>query len=378
LTASVGTETRSIDFAVATGADDADLRALLRQNPMAGEISVAFTREPDALAAGAISGEPHHTIIARDRADGRAVGMGSRSVYDAFFGGKPCRIGYLSQLRIGSGYRGRAGLLSEGYRLIQSLRRCDELPFDLTTIVSDNRPALRVLEAGLRGVPAYRKLDSLTTAIVPLWRHRSSSRSGGVRIETASIEQLDGIAQCLERNHRRYQFAPRWRASDLTGGPKSRGLTAPDFLIATVNDRLAGCFALWDQSSFKQIVVDSYGPTMRRLNPCLRLVSKVARTPALPEPGHPISYVFGSHIAVDDDRPEVFESLFREACNEARARGHACLILGFASRHPFLQVIRRICRAWTYSSIVYAVCWDGERAPGGIEEGRTHLEVALL
>jgi hypothetical protein len=375
----VCTTSRRVEFNVATSADDPDLRSLLRQNPMAGEISVSFAREPDALAAGAISGDPHHTIIARDGAGGRPVGMGSRSVYTAFVDGEPCRIGYLSQLRIDAAYRGRVGLLSEGYRLIRSLRGPGELPFDLTTIVADNRPALRVLEAGLRGVPSYRRLESFTTAIVPLWRRRRASQSSAFRIERASMDRLPDVACCLERYGQRYQFAPHWRSGELTGGSRSRGLSPRDFLIATAKDRVIGCFALWDQTSFKQIVVNSYGPTMRRWYPWLRVLSKVASTPELPAPGWPIRYVFGSHIAVDDDRPEVFEALFLEACNEARLRGHACLIVGFADRHPFLQVVRRACRPWTYSSLVYAVCWNDDRAADGIVNARLpHLEVALL
>src|SRR5512145_1569572 len=150
---------RSVEFKVATNADDPDLRRMLKANPLPGEITVSLEREPNALAAGAISGDPHHTIIAHDRANGRPIGMGSRSVYSGYCNGVPCRIGYLSQLRVERPYRGRIRLLTDGYRLIRALRRADELPFDLTTIVADNRPARRVLGAGLRELPVYQELE---------------------------------------------------------------------------------------------------------------------------------------------------------------------------------------------------------------------------
>jgi hypothetical protein len=369
----------SIEFKIATAADDPDLRQLLRTNLMPGEIAVSLEREPNALAAGAISGDPHHTIIAHDRAEGRPVGMGGRSVYSGFLNGQPCRIGYLSQLRVERAYRGRIRLLSEGYRLIRSLRRSDELPFDLTTIVADNRAALRVLGAGLRDLPSYRELEPFTTFVVPLWRRRRTRWSREFRIERGSAETIREIADCLDRNRCRFQFAPRWTAGELLSPERSRALSPRDFFIATASGKVIGCLALWDQSSFKQIVVHSYGPAMRRWRPWADLLSRVAGTPRLPLPGLPIPHVFVSHLAVDDDRPDVFSALFVEACNDARARGHACLVAGFAERHPFTRVTRRAYHAWSYSSIIYTVYWDdGSTADGAIDGRVPHLEVGLL
>ena len=53
----------SIDFRLATVTDDPDLRRLLRENPMQGEISVSLEREPDLFMAGSIEGERHDTIV---------------------------------------------------------------------------------------------------------------------------------------------------------------------------------------------------------------------------------------------------------------------------------------------------------------------------
>jgi hypothetical protein len=370
---------RSVEFTVATNADDPDLRRMLKTNPLPGEITVSLEREPDALAAGAISGDPHHTIIARDPVDGRPIGMGSRSVYSGYCNGVPCRIGYLSQLRVERPYRGRIRLLSDGYRLIRGLRRADELPFDLTTIVADNRPARRVLGAGLRELPVYRELEPFTTLVVPVWRRHRMRRSREFTIARGSLETIPDIAECLERNRPRLQFAPRWTACDLSSPLRSRGLSPGDFVIAIAAGRVVGCLAVWDQRSFKQIVVQGYGPALQRWRPVTDLVARVAGTPTLPAPGRPIPHAFVSHVAIDDDRHEVFGALFVEACNDARGRGLVCLIAGFAERHPFLRVIRNTCRAWSYSSLIYAVQWnEGGTVDASIDGRMPHLEVGLL
>jgi hypothetical protein len=369
----------SIDFSVATVSDDPDLRQLLRENPMQGEISVSLEREPDLFMAGSIEGERHHTIVARDRSRGRPVGMASRSVYNGFLNGTPCSLGYLSQLRVDRVYRGRVGLLPQGYALIRSLRGETDLPFDLSSIVTDNRTARRVLGAGLSGIPTYQELEPFTTLMLPLWRQQKTRAQSELLIERGSPERMEEIATCLERNRVRYQFAPRWTARELLSPERSRGLAPRDFFVAVRRGAVVGCVAIWDQSGFKQIVVRNYGATMRRWRPIVEISARLFGTPRLPSPGRPIPHVYLSHVAVDDDDVDVFSALLARAYNEARERRHACLVAGFAERHPFLPVIQRSYRAWTYSSILYAVCWDGGTAAlEGIDRRVPHLEVGLL
>src|SRR6185436_3084470 len=113
--------------------------------------------------------------------------------------------------------------------------------------------------------------------------------------------------------------------------------------------------------------------------PLVEVSARLLGTPRLPRPGRAISHAYLSHVAVDDDDAEVFEALLARACNDAYDAGHACLIVGFADRHPFLPIVQRHYRSWTYSSVLYAVCWeDGPAALAGIDRRIPHLEVGLL
>ena len=92
-----------LTFQLATPADDAAVRELLRQTPMAGEMQLSFERESCAFAADAVKGDFHQTIVAKDRG-GQIVGMGGRSIRDAYINGQPARLDILgsceSRLRI--------------------------------------------------------------------------------------------------------------------------------------------------------------------------------------------------------------------------------------------------------------------------------------
>ncbi|HEV3458907.1 MAG TPA: hypothetical protein VHG32_20340, partial [Thermoanaerobaculia bacterium] len=298
---------------LATAADEPELRRLLRDRPMDGEIRVTLEREPDASLAAAVEGEPHATIVARRR-DGSLRGMGSRAVADAFVNGLPCRLGYLGQLRLDHGER-RAGLLrllAAGYDGLRRLRAPEEAPFDLTAVLADNRAARRLLGAGLPGLPAYVEVGAFTTLVVPGARRRGSWPAAaaapappGVRIERGDPARMPEVAACLERNRRRYQCAPRFSAAQLLSPVRSRGLSPGDFHLAISSGggassgsgasggggasagssgsssagggdrggRVVGCLALWDQSGFKQVVVRGYGRRLALLRPALNGLS---------------------------------------------------------------------------------------------------------
>jgi hypothetical protein len=357
--------------------DDPELRRLLRDNPMEGEIRVSLEREPDAFLAAAVEGEPHRTIVARDPATGGIVGMGSRSVWNAFINGRPCRLGYLSQLRVDRAHRRRKRLLTAGYDLIRSFRSADEMPFDLTSIVADNEVARRLLGAGLPGLPTYREIEDWMTMIVPTAsRPRRVTR---VRIERGTPDRMAAVAACLERNRRRYQLAPRFSAAELMSPERSRGLSPEDFFLAMADGEVVGSLALWDQSAFKQVVVRGYASRLSRWRPWVNLLAPWLGTPRLPDPGQPLPHAYLSHLAVDGDDPEIFRALVEAAHAEARARRYVYVVIGLAARHPWRAWIESRFNPRTYASVLYAVHWeDGAQAVADLDERMPHVEVALL
>lgn len=359
---------------LATPADEPELRRLLRDNPMDGAIRVSLEREPDAFLAAAVEGDPHHTIVARDPRTGTVVGMGSRSVWNAFVNGEPRRLGYLSQLRVDRAFRGRRHLLAAGYALLRNLRGPDETSFDLTSIIADNRTARRLLGAEVPGLPRYRELAPFVTLILSSPRPRRPPQ--GVQVERGTPASLKGVADCLARNRRRYQAAPFFSEDDLLSPERSRGLAPESFHLALADGRVAGCLALWDQSGFKQAVVRGYAPRLARWRPWINRLAPLLHTPRLPDPGSTLPHAYVSHLAVDEDDPDLFQALIESACAESRSAGYASLVLGLAARHPWLAWLRRRFRAREYPSILYTVHWDDEEAV--LDDRLPHVEAALL
>src|SRR5262245_37469483 len=92
---------------LATPAADADLRHIMAQTPMEGQIAVSFRREPSWFAAAVVDGRERQVVVCRDTESGRLVGFGSRSVREVYVNGAPATVGYLSSLRLLAEHRNR-------------------------------------------------------------------------------------------------------------------------------------------------------------------------------------------------------------------------------------------------------------------------------
>ncbi|MCG3150432.1 MAG: hypothetical protein PCFJNLEI_03918 [Verrucomicrobiae bacterium] len=153
------TLTSQLTCGFATDADDAGLRVLLRETPIGGAIRLSFEREPSYFASVRREGSRHYTVCAREA--GQIVAMASRTVW-------PTGVGYLHQLRIAPSHRHLTRqFLRVGFRMLRESHAADEAPYDVTTIVSDNHVARRVLEAGLPGLPVYRPIEKIVTLLLP-------------------------------------------------------------------------------------------------------------------------------------------------------------------------------------------------------------------
>ncbi len=373
-----------LDVEAARPGDDDAIRELLRRRAMGGQIRLTLEREPSAWLAAGVEGEHHHTVVAREHATGRILGLGSRAVRDVWVDGERARMGYLAQLRLAPELPAGRRLLAAGYRSCDRHRRDDELPYDLTSIVTGNAPARRLLERGLPGFPRYQRLCRLVTLTIPTLRRsplRGLKRLAWSRersVQRATEATLPAIVQCLERNLRRYQFAPAWTEDDLRSTVRTRGLEATDFLIRS--DRgglLTGCVAIWDQRGFKQVVVRGYAPALRRFRPLMNLLLVAARRPRLPPPGSVLELAYLSHLAVDGDRAGVAVELIRTARREAGRRGLDYLVLSFTESHPMLPAVRRAFPARELESILYLVRPSDSTIPE-VGERCPYVEAAIL
>jgi hypothetical protein len=326
--------------------------------------------------AASIAGDPHQTLVARDCATGRLAGLAARSVRTMFVNGRATRVGYLGQLRVARGCRSLRTLIDEGFAFCRALHAQGDASAYLTSLVSDNDAARRLLvERRSATAPRFTPIDGLTTCAIPVrQRRRQDDR---VRTCPGTPDLVNEIAACLQRNLRRYQFAPCWESEELTS--RLPGLSPTDFGVAVDAQRVVGCAALWDQRAFKQVVVRGYSPALRRARPFVNLAGRWLGTPHLPAIGEQLQFGYLSHVAVDDDRVDILGALMAAQIGRARRAGLDYVIAAFPDRHPFQRAVRRTWRHRAYASVLYAACWsDGETFVRSLDGRAAQPEVAIL
>jgi hypothetical protein len=374
-------EPRAGGFAVdiASAADDAEVRGLLRNASFGGDVRISLEREPDSMLAASIEGDEHCALIARHVRTGAIAGVASRAVRDAFVNGVPGRIVYLGQLRIDPQFSRHRALLAAGFDRVRAEQTAAAPQLHLASVVADNVAARRLLSRRARGWPTFEAVDNLLSLAIPARPRNASRHSPDVRCERGSIADLDAIVACLGRNGARFQFHPRWSRADMTG-PRTRGLSLDDFIVARRDGALVGCVACWDQRAFKQVRVRGYSPRLSRWRPIVNACSRITRAPHLPRVGELLQFAYLSHLAVDEHEGEgVMVDLVAAAVQAACQRGLDYVVVGMSAAHPWLSAVRRVFSHRAYESILYAAFWpDAAALAESLDRRPSHPELAIL
>jgi hypothetical protein len=345
----------SVSFDVATSADEAEVRRLLRENPIGGRYAMSMEREPNGLAGTGLPGERKTIILARDDNTGAAIGLCERVVRPAYVDGDRRLLPYLGALRVAASHRHRIGILKGGFRAVHEHgARPDELPFALTSIASDDTPARRILTAGLASLPRYERISDYVTFVFQPRRRRPAD---GI-VRAADADLID-VAEFLQRTRSRHQYTPVCCEVAL------RVIGAENVLVSRAKGEITGCVGVWDQSAFKQTVARGYPTAVSIVRPLLNVLAPLVGKPRLPAIGAPLRLVYLSALAVEADRVDGLLHLLGAALDLAAMRGADAAAFGLDARHPWVTAVRRAFPAIEYRTELYCVIEGGRRgAPG--------------
>ncbi len=358
------------EYRIATRADEPVVRDILARVSTGGQIRLAFQREPDALGAtfGAVA---HDFVLARQVSTGEFVGVCERVVRECFVNGEVRRLPYLAGLRVVPGFRQRLHVVRGGFEALRRLTGSEaDLGWSLTSIMSDNVIARRLLGANLRGMPRYEAVGEFSSFVL--------TAHGDAGCERASAADLPAISDLLMRIGAYHQFAPAWSPGHLHAAMHESGLRAEDFFIIRRAGAIAACAALWDVSAHRQLVVSGYSPWLGRIRPLVNLVGRLLALPRLPAAGGALRCAYLSHLAADDAAVDDVMTLVAAARAEARRRGIELVILGHAAGHGIAAMLRRQPRQREFRSQLYTVRWPDDEMPQLDPRLRVAPELALL
>jgi len=362
---------------LASREDDADLRRILRENSMGGSISLTLRKEPSFFDDLSVEGNFNQVVAAREVESRRVVGFGVRSIKPAFVNGEKVDIGYLGCLRLDKQFRGTT-LVPRGYKLFSELHKDSRVPFYLTTIVDDNQYAKQILTSNRMGMPNYNDFGAYHTYVIPVKRKKSSdSKKNIVQANEGNIED---IIRFVNQEGRKKQFYPAYSEKDLTDATGLlRGLNIEDILLHFDGADIDGIMASWNQSSFRQTVVEGYSGILKYARPIINLVGRVkGNLPYLPQEGQQINYNCVALIVTKDNDPKVFDELITSTRNRLNESQTPLLMLGLHSQDS-LQPVAQKHSVMRFPTRLYIVTWqDGEDSFKQLDVRVPYLELGSL
>lgn len=357
----------SIHFSIAGPADEPDVRRLLRENSMQGDLAMTLEREPDAFAADFGLATSHHFVLARDSQTGRAIGLCEREVFPMYVNGTAQQVPYIGSLRVAESHRNRIAILRGGFATLRNLEGDDA--YAITSISEANAVALRILTAGVKGLPAYAPLSSFATRVIAV-------RRSGASAETLAAEPFALSATDWNRQH---QFGMEWAARDLQR-LESAGLPPSHRLGFTQGSAVVGTIGVWDQRSNRQAVVRRYPSWFGTVRTFYNVAARVMGRLRLPAVGEAMNVAVASHFSWNDAKEETFLRLIRAALACAARAGHAGVAFGFAAESLCHRLLcRHFPGALEFRTHFFSVAWPDSRAELPNFDGRTlHPELGLL
>jgi hypothetical protein len=273
--------------------------------------------------------------------------------------------------------------LLHGLSALRELDGDGRVPAYLSAISDENATARGILVEHPRpGFPRFHEVAHIHTLGIVLRKPRISlatrrGRHRSLDIGRGSISQLGEVVAFLRQHGARRQFFPAYEEADFRG-PTTRGFRMDDLVVARRRDQILGVLGLWDQSSYKQTVVQCYAQSLQRLRPLYNLLACLAGIQPLPSAGQHIRSAYASFVCVADDDPGVFAALLREVTRLAAARGYAYLMIGLAERDPLLPTARGYPHI-AYHSTLYVASWENDRSLyAWLDDRVPYIEIAAL
>jgi hypothetical protein len=361
-------------FATATRADEPEIRALVGGLAMPGAVSVRFAREPDYFLGTTVQGDPCDVLIARHEPDDTLAALMVRAERRVYLDGEEARVAYIGQIRIAPRFQGRWLM----QRAVLELGELHEQALPYTGVIAgDNAVALGTI-AGRRppGAPHVVRIARLRS-LAFLLHDRFVRRRASLPVERGDDARLDEIVAFLREYGRRRQLFPVLERDHFRDGQTYRDLRLADLGVVRRDGRIAGVLGSWDQSAYKQEIVEGYSKRLRRLRPAYDLLALLMGAQRLPRPGAPIRTAFGCLRCLADDDPDVLAALLDHARERAARQGQAFLMVGFDDREPLLRSLGRPLTV-TYQSDVFLGSFAGEGTAVDLDGRPVHVEIGAL
>lgn len=338
-------------FTRAEPKDNKELSEILEDGDFSGNITLTYTRRPDAYASLMQEGAEVEIVVCRDLKNDRIVGYGACAINLCYVKGCPQKVGYLFGLRMRKEYMRKSLVIHKTYAFLKAVLAERNVSYYFTSILAENNYAQKLLEKRRAFMPNYIPFTDYQVFSLKTSRCRRDER---YHFRKAGKDDIPHIVDFLAVQGKSRDFFPVLTEHDLlTESPWN--LSYKDMFILAKEGRIVACGACWDRSNTKQYIVKAYGGIYKYLQP-LSFMFNLLGYPTLPPAGSQLKFFTLSFWCVENNDSQIF-SEFINRISEITA--YPFFNIGITKDSPLAKVLLKK-KHFLYESKIYLVTWNEE------------------
>ena len=343
----------------ASPADDGELRATLRSEPMDSWVQLCLEREPSFFAGEGVLGESAAVLATEVCPPYATIGMYTCAFLPVHVNGCPEYVGYLGGLRVKTAYRHKIRIVKGGFSSIPHVvPNRGTMPFWFTSVADGNSTACRLLEARLKGMPVYRFLGNVATFAFSI---AQGKRHGVLR--QAERQDVPALVDFYNRQSASYQFSPVLTEEWLLGLSGRYGLTLKDFWLLKDGGQVRGALAVWDQRTYKQVTIRGYRRPLNALRLPFNWWARLSQRVQLPAPGQRLEQVSLAFVAFDPQAQSLAIECLREALTKVREKAASVGICGLSPSSALYPTLKAQLKSHIFFTRIETVAWPSDPEP---------------
>jgi hypothetical protein len=252
-----------------------------------GVFSIRFVKDPDYFKFCDYESSKHHVFIAENN-DKVAEGMWTLSLRESYLNGKKVFVSHISDLRIKRKKERKAnfswtdiglGIITKG-KDIEELNGCN---YFLGSFVAENKYAIQAIKDsspwGISEISTYQMISILGRRPLKFLGRKSKPASNlNISITQGKQEDIPALKAYLDKQNRERAFGYIYEGEN--GELERRfknwdGFSISSFYIARdASGEILGCFATWNPSKGRRIMVDKFPLYLAVLGRVLKIFGK--------------------------------------------------------------------------------------------------------
>ncbi len=331
-------------FFICKETDNEEILSLLESNPLGNKLQLIYTARPSYFEAQKHLGKRFFVLGARDE-HGKLVGIGTICVQKRYVQKKLLNIGYLSHMRVDRNHRGR-GIASMGINHLRKIRKHLGVDLFMTSLLLDNKKAVSILTKKRKNYPNLFPVGDIYTKLISLrWYNPVTSPPYAISVQ--KYLDIKGIRTFLEKHQKEKNFFPYLDILDHDN---------KTYVIAKKEEKIVGLLSLWDQSHFKQVIINNYTLSISLWRFLFNLRAFVQRTAFFPSKKESLQFLSVSNIIVENNDPDILNAMLQFTTN-LYDKKMPFIVIGFHTLDPLVAVLKNY-QGISYKSKLFIVSWD--------------------